>query len=166
MVVSDRYTVSISMNSGDSNAPSSGLKIERGCVEGLPCLPPAALGPNANNSASSSSMIHPSCPTVVDMSKLLYQVGFWCLLLVWIVTVCCSMCRTKRKERNVDPEENFPSEDAVEVLEEERGLLQPSESIEQDEFVDCLDGETSGSEPVDGKNRQEDATETPTESVV
>ena len=76
------------------------------------------------------------------------------------------MCRTKRKERNVDPEENFPSEDAVEVLEEERGLLQPSESIEQDEFVDCLDGETSGSVPVDGKNRQEDATETPTESVV
>ncbi|KAL7574446.1 hypothetical protein ACA910_015817 [Epithemia clementina (nom. ined.)] len=168
------YTISISMNSEESKKYSSGLRIERGCIEGLPCLPPAALGPNSANT-SSPSMIHPSRPAVLDVSKLLYQVGFWSLLLLWLVTFCCIKCCRSEKEEdlgevNHEGHQQLVANTNAAEAEQQMPLVssaangddaswQHQKQDSREEFVDCIDGGTDDplqQERTDDKVQQQD----------
>jgi len=95
------WSIAVHMNASfasDSDVASSSsspaVHLQRGCVQGLPCLPPAAGGGPHD---PSSSPVHPSDTTnLLDVNKLLWQMGFWCMVIIWLVTLWIGHRRQRR----------------------------------------------------------------------
>ncbi len=97
----------------DTRDPKAMLKLDHGCVEGLPCTPPAAElynlqrggdgggNNNAPNSGGGNIPIPPDDGATVNVGQTFLFLVVNILLLVMLIVTCCLNCRLRRRLKGV-----------------------------------------------------------------
>ena len=96
----------------DTRDPKAMLKIDHGCIEGLPCTPPAAelyndAGSNGGGSGSGSAipdvkphLLPSNDGTTIDVGSSVGFILVITFLSILSLCVCCMNCRLRRQLKN------------------------------------------------------------------
>ena len=148
------WTFSFSFNSADQGA--NPITLYHGCLEGLPCLPPAAA--IANRSSGHIIYQHNTNVTVIDLNKILITFCCYILALALLVSITCNV-QQRRHHREVmermrvadgTHDEEATSGDATEF----------HDSLQQPLLADQQDNEGE-EEEEDNPQREDNVDETP-----
>ncbi len=130
----------------DTRDPKAMLKIDHGCIEGLPCVPPAAdlYDAAASSSDGGSNNIEPHIipddgGTTIDVGS---SIGF-ILVIILLSTIslcmCCMNCKLRRDMKSLSADENNQrggdANPTDEHFDYQGGVLESENDDNGDEFV-------------------------------
>lgn len=147
----------------DTRDPKAMLKIDHGCIEGLPCTPPAAAlynaaGSNGGGGGGGIPDVHPHIDpeddgTTVDVGSSVVFILLILFLGTLSLCMCCMNCRLRRELKSVHGRDDGSiNDDSVDNVHEQfnyrGGVLQSDDDVGQNTDAVVENSPPSGGEPA------------------